>query len=101
MTKPFTKNKSIAQRIYPGGIPGPPNSQIVENSSNPAEGRNSEGQPPCVSILGVPVSLITLETAVRTIMLWTGRGQAEYVCVRDAHGVILAAQDPEMMRIHH
>jgi len=53
-----------------------------------------------VPILGVPVNLIDMETAVQTILRWAEKGQTSYVCVRDVHGLMLSVQDPEMMRIH-
>jgi len=57
--------------------------------------------PPSLSILGLPVSIVTLETAVQTISEWAKRRQENYVCVRDAHGVKLAAADAKFREIHH
>jgi len=34
-------------------------------------------------------------------MLWTKKRQAEYVCVRDVHGVMRSLRDPELLEIHH
>ncbi|MEJ0094640.1 MAG: WecB/TagA/CpsF family glycosyltransferase [Methylocella sp.] len=42
-----------------------------------------------------------METAVEKIIEWIERRQAEYVCVRDVHGVKLAVMDPRLMKIHH
>jgi N-acetylglucosaminyldiphosphoundecaprenol N-acetyl-beta-D-mannosaminyltransferase len=52
-----------------------------------------------VPVLGVPLSLINMEGAIRTILNWTEKRQARYVCVRDVHGLMLSVRDPEMMRI--
>ncbi len=53
-----------------------------------------------LSILGVPVSLIDMQSAVATIAAWTKSGAANYVCVRDVHGVMLAQKDAELLAIH-
>lgn len=55
---------------------------------------------PYISILGVPISAITMAVAVQTIMNWTERRQVKYVCVRDVHGLMLAVRDPRLMNIH-
>ncbi len=52
-------------------------------------------------MLDVPVSLVTMPRAVATIVNWVQRGQAEYVCIRDVHGVMRAQNDPELMSIHN
>ena len=52
-------------------------------------------------ILGVPVSLVTVSSATRTILDWVGKGgTGHYVCVRDVHGVMLAQSDPALMAAH-
>lgn len=51
-------------------------------------------------ILGVPVSLIDMPLALRTITGWAAAGTAHYVCVRDVHGVMRAQEDPALMAIH-
>lgn len=65
-----------------------------------AEGlRERAGRPPQVSILGVPVSAVNMDTAVRTILQWVEKRQAEFVCVREVFGLMCAVRDPEMMQI--
>ncbi len=56
---------------------------------------------PSISVLGVPVSVLTMEAAVTHIMGYVERRQAQYVCIRDVHGVMRAVYDPEIMRAHH
>ena len=51
-------------------------------------------------ILGVPISLIDLKTAVGTILRWTQNCIGNYVCVRDVHGLMISLRDPAMMDIH-
>ena len=55
---------------------------------------------PHVSILGVPISLVDLKSAVGTISLWVQNRDAKYVCARDVHGLMLSLQNPMMMDIH-
>ena len=60
----------------------------------------SEAKPPTLPILGAPVSVITMKTAVQTIQNWVRARRASYVCVRDVHGLMLARHDPQIMQIH-
>lgn len=55
---------------------------------------------PASAILGVPVSRLTLPIAVATILGWVRRGEANYVCVRDVHGLMRSREDPALMDIH-
>jgi N-acetylglucosaminyldiphosphoundecaprenol N-acetyl-beta-D-mannosaminyltransferase len=51
-------------------------------------------------VLGVPVSLVSLTTAVNTIIGWCQAGESQFVCVRDVHGVMRAQDDPELLALH-
>lgn len=51
-------------------------------------------------ILGIPVSLITMRTAVETITGWAATGEPNFVCIRDVHGVMRAQEDQELRAIH-
>jgi N-acetylglucosaminyldiphosphoundecaprenol N-acetyl-beta-D-mannosaminyltransferase len=53
-----------------------------------------------VDVLGVEVSAIDPETAIRQIGAWIEGNARHYVCVRDVHGVMASHRDPELMRIH-
>ncbi len=55
---------------------------------------------PSSDILGVPVSLTTLDEAVDTIVDWCSKGEPNFVCVRDVHGIMRAQEDPELRAIH-
>jgi N-acetylglucosaminyldiphosphoundecaprenol N-acetyl-beta-D-mannosaminyltransferase len=55
---------------------------------------------PATRVLGVPVSTINMDVAVRTILGWIDRREAHYICVRDVHGVMRALDDPALMAIH-
>lgn len=54
-----------------------------------------------VDVLGVHVSTLDLPTAVDEIARWIDDGERHYVCVRDAHGVMLAQQDEEFREIQN
>lgn len=54
---------------------------------------------PIAEILGVPVSRITMTGAIAAIRRTIEAGQAQYVCVRDVHGIMRAVEDPAMMAI--
>jgi len=58
-------------------------------------------RPPRANVLGVGISCVDLAGAVRTIAAWLRDGEHSYVCIRDAHGVILCQNDEELRRIHN
>ncbi len=55
-------------------------------------------------VLGVPVSVLDLPTAVETILGWVrakdAGSPARYVCVTNAHGVIECRRSAELQRVH-
>lgn len=55
---------------------------------------------PATRVLGVPVSTINMDVAVRTILDWVANRNAQYICVRDVHGVMRAQEDAALMAIH-
>ena len=57
--------------------------------------------PGWVNVLGVRVSAVNLGTATARIDAAIARGKKEYVCVRDAHGVIRCQNDAELRSIHN
>ena len=52
------------------------------------------------TVLGVPISAITMADAVSTIGEWIGARTRNYVCVTGVHGVIESGRDEELSRIH-
>lgn len=56
---------------------------------------------PASKILDVPVSTLTMPLAVATILGWVRRGEPNFVCVRDVHGLMRAREDPALMDIHY
>jgi len=57
--------------------------------------------PGWVNVLGVRVSAVNLKTATAHIDAAIAEGKKEYVCVRDAHGVIRCQSDAELRKIHN
>ena len=53
-----------------------------------------------VDVLGVRVSAITLDEAVRAVEGFAAAGGSHYVCVTGAHGVIESRGDARLRRIH-
>jgi N-acetylglucosaminyldiphosphoundecaprenol N-acetyl-beta-D-mannosaminyltransferase len=51
------------------------------------------------AILGVPISIVDLNAATSIIKEWVSKGESNYVCVRDVHGLMRSLEDPEMMEI--
>lgn len=58
-------------------------------------------RPPRANVLGIGVSRVNLASAVATLAGWQDRGEHGYVCIRDAHGVVLSQEDAEFRRIHN
>jgi N-acetylglucosaminyldiphosphoundecaprenol N-acetyl-beta-D-mannosaminyltransferase len=55
---------------------------------------------PSFDVLGTGVSVTTPVGAVETLLTWAQDDLGRYVCIRDAHGVMLARQDAELAQIH-
>ena len=53
-----------------------------------------------IDILGVPVSVVDMNTAIRVIDDWIASRDRHYVCVRDVHGVMLCQNDSNLQRVH-
>ena len=72
-------------------------SQAADAERNGAEFAGPEH----ISILGVPVSLVTVTSATQRILGWVkSRDAGRYVCVRDVHGVMLAQDDGALLKAH-
>lgn len=56
---------------------------------------------PATRVLGVPISTINMRVAVSTILEWVTHRNAQYICVRDVHGIMRAQDDQALMAIHH
>jgi N-acetylglucosaminyldiphosphoundecaprenol N-acetyl-beta-D-mannosaminyltransferase len=61
---------------------------------------HTQSLPRRVNILGVPVSAIDLSSAVDFIGQCLVKGRGAYVCIRDAHGVVLSRRDLRLRQIH-
>jgi len=73
---------------------------IIEASSHQSTGESDKSVIRKTRILRVPVGLIDMEHAVDTITAWASSNVANYVCVRDVHGIMLAQKDSELLSIH-
>ena len=62
---------------------------------------NPKGSLEWTNVLGVRVSAVNLESATGLIQAAIEDGKKEYVCVRDAHGVVRCQKDPELRSIHN
>ncbi|MBX4997611.1 WecB/TagA/CpsF family glycosyltransferase [Rhizobium lentis] len=54
-----------------------------------------------INVLGVRISAVNLKSATGFIQKAIEDGRKEYVCVRDAHGVVRCQDDPELRSIHN
>ena len=52
-------------------------------------------------VLGVKVSAVNMDVAVRTVSGWIERGERQYVCVTGVHGVMESWDSAELRRIHN
>lgn len=55
---------------------------------------------PATRILGVPVSVIDMPFAVRTLIGWARGRRTSMVCVRDVHGIMCAQDQPDLRAAH-
>jgi N-acetylglucosaminyldiphosphoundecaprenol N-acetyl-beta-D-mannosaminyltransferase len=56
--------------------------------------------PQSFDVLGIPVSVINLESAKNLILQWSEDRIGRVVCIRDVHGVMRAQEDPHLLQIH-
>ena len=56
---------------------------------------------PVCNVLGVGISAINLDRAVRTLAGWIDRREHHYVCVTGVHGVMESQRSPDLKRIHN
>lgn len=54
-----------------------------------------------INLMGLRVSAVDLEGATSLIFSAIEAGRREYVCIRDAHGVIRAQEDPHLRDAHN
>jgi N-acetylglucosaminyldiphosphoundecaprenol N-acetyl-beta-D-mannosaminyltransferase len=88
-------NQNAAREIAPKGrVPEPVMDSDLLPRIQPGGALASQ------MILGVPISLVDLKTAVAAILRWTQNREANYVCERDVHGLMISLRDPAMMDIH-
>lgn len=56
---------------------------------------------PRIEILGVPVSVVDMTSAVDAVLTLSRSDGAHTVLVRDVASLMLAAEDPELLALHH
>ncbi|MGR9194391.1 WecB/TagA/CpsF family glycosyltransferase [Rhizobium leguminosarum] len=62
---------------------------------------HSKGPLGWTNVLGVRISAVNLKSATGYIQKAIEDGRKEYVCVRDAHGIVRCQDDPELRSIHN
>ncbi|MBX4895203.1 WecB/TagA/CpsF family glycosyltransferase [Rhizobium bangladeshense] len=68
---------------------------------NPASVLKQKDSLEWTNVLGVRISAVNLKSATGFIQKAMEEGRREYVCVRDAHGVVRCQDDPELRSIHN
>jgi N-acetylglucosaminyldiphosphoundecaprenol N-acetyl-beta-D-mannosaminyltransferase len=56
---------------------------------------------PRMEVLGVPVSVVDMESAVKAILAFARHKGSHTVFVRDTPSLVLAAEDPALLALHH
>jgi N-acetylglucosaminyldiphosphoundecaprenol N-acetyl-beta-D-mannosaminyltransferase len=56
---------------------------------------------PRANILGVGISAINMEMALRTIDAWIARRDPHYICITSVHGVMESQRDLTLRQIHN
>ena len=54
-----------------------------------------------INVLGVGVSAITMSDALEAIENWIDRGEHQYICIRDVHGIMQSRRDETLRQIHN
>lgn len=68
--------------------------------SRRAEAGETAGSFETFRVLGIPISVTTLSTAIAAIQDWAVDGRARMVCVRDVHGVMQARNNALLRDLH-
>ena len=55
---------------------------------------------PSFDVLGVPVSVTSLDAASKAIHRWARDDRGRFVCIRDVHGVMQAQQNSNLLEAH-
>lgn len=53
-----------------------------------------------VDVLGVGISVVDMPLALDTMERWIAERRANYVCLRDVHGIMACRDDPVLLEIH-
>ena len=64
-------------------------------------GRVTRDSIPRVDVLGVGVSVVTMQSAVAEVGRWIAGGERRYVCATGVHGVMESQRDSDLLRIHN
>ncbi|MBN4046646.1 WecB/TagA/CpsF family glycosyltransferase [bacterium AH-315-P15] len=59
-----------------------------------------DGGLPEFSIGGVRLHALTMDQAVHEVIRWRLAAEHHFVCVRDAHGIVRAQREPELLGVH-
>jgi N-acetylglucosaminyldiphosphoundecaprenol N-acetyl-beta-D-mannosaminyltransferase len=78
-----------------------PTGQIDSAAVLPVSNRAYERQHAVTNVLGVAVSALDLDGAVRLVADAVAEGKRGYICVCGAHGLIECQSDPDLRRIHN
>jgi N-acetylglucosaminyldiphosphoundecaprenol N-acetyl-beta-D-mannosaminyltransferase len=70
---------------------------IAEKGPNVVKAEIDPFLPPRAQVLGVPISVVDMETAMATIALWIRQKKTRYVCAPDVYNVVRAQDDPKHM----
>jgi N-acetylglucosaminyldiphosphoundecaprenol N-acetyl-beta-D-mannosaminyltransferase len=68
--------------------------EVTDRASAPTRPRR-------VDVLGVGVSVTSMEATLAQISVWIEQGERSYVCVTNVHTIMECQDDPELLRIHN
>ena len=75
--------------------------RVQTSDSRQTSAPNSMGSFEWTNVLGVRISAVNLKSATGLIQKAVAEGKKEYVCVRDAHGLVRCQKDPELRSVHN
>lgn len=62
--------------------------------------RAMNGAPASYNVLGVPVSVVNMRSAIELLERWAADDTGRFVCVRDVASLVTIAEDPEISPLH-
>jgi len=81
----------------PGSETAPVSNHVASAPTGSPHGHTPNDPLDRIPVLGVPISAVTMQTALQTIGTWIAQGDSRYVSTSDVHCIMRARSEPDLM----